>query len=250
MEQGKCIWVTANWQNTNFPQYKGNLHEFQHGHCQRSHNIVKVKPHQFHTLFLKLHFVCNCFCCISLSSVSHSEGGRSVTSSSLICVITNAVWELRLSPLGTNVAFADDFSKMGTWTPASLENLQQVERNLNLLPLQRKPLAGVARLRWVAVIADCVWDGSASWFGTTVTLCFLFRWVSFLWSHLPDQVPLVVSGHLNPTSGKQCVSAGLRGAGPCHTQVRCTMKLPHEKSIWSEASAPRRTKMRVSTVRN
>lgn len=146
MEQGKCICVIANWQNTNFPQYKENVHEFQHGHCQRSHNIVKVKPQQFHSLFLKLHLICNCFCHISLSCVSYSEGGRSVTSSSLVCVIRNAVWELRDSPVGTNGTFADDFSKTGTWAPASLENLQQVERNLNLLPLQRKPLARGARL--------------------------------------------------------------------------------------------------------
>lgn len=99
MEQGKCIWVTANCQNTNFPPYKENLHEFQHGSCQRSHLIVKVKRPQFRSLFLNLHLFC--FHHISLSSISPSEGWRSVSSSSLIYVIRNAVWELRFSPTGT-----------------------------------------------------------------------------------------------------------------------------------------------------
>lgn len=34
--------------------------------------------------------------------------------------------------MGANGAFADYFSKTGTWSPASLENPQQVERNLHL----------------------------------------------------------------------------------------------------------------------
>lgn len=152
------VWMqkgNSNWQNGARKMYLGDskLTEYKFPSIQgespwisarplskiSSYNIVKVKPQRFHSLFLKLHLICNCSCHILLSSVFQSKGGRSVTSSPPI--IRKAVWELKFSPIGTNGAFADEFSKMQRWTPASLEKLQQVERNLNLMPLQRKPLA-------------------------------------------------------------------------------------------------------------
>lgn len=151
-----------------------------------SYNTDKVKPQQFHSLFLKLHLICNCFC---HSSVSHSKRVRSVISSLLICVIRNAVWELKFSPIGINEAFADDFSKMETWTPASLENRQQVERTITLFPLQRKLLASewdYTKLMWFLTDSKNIgftcrqcnpawahWDGSVCWFGGMITFLFL-----------------------------------------------------------------------------
>lgn len=119
---------------------------FKHDRCQRPHNIVKVKTQKIHSLFIKLHLICNCFCHISLSTVSYSEGERSLNSSLFVYITRIAVLKLKCTSMGTNGAFADDFSKTGTRTPASLENLQQVERNLNLLLLQQKPLARGVRL--------------------------------------------------------------------------------------------------------
>lgn len=169
-----------------------------------SYNTDKVKPQQFHSLFLKLHLICNCFC---HSSVSYSKGGRSVISSLLICVIRNAVWEFKFSPIGTNGAFAEDFGKMETWTPASLENWQQVERIITLLPLQRKLLArewDYTKLMWFLTDTKKVGPTTSSAgnpiqrghtevdqfadLGELLPFCFLFQWVNFLWSHLLDQV--------------------------------------------------------------
>lgn len=130
-----------------FPSAQGESPQtFKHDLCQRPHNIVKVKPQKIHSLFLKLHLICNCFCHISLSTVSYSEGERSLTSSSLFYITRHAVLKLKCTSMGTNGAFADDFSKTGMWTSASLENLQRVGRNLNVLLLQRKPLARGVRL--------------------------------------------------------------------------------------------------------
>lgn len=215
-----------------------------------SSNIVKVKSQKFHRLLLKLSQICSCFCHISLSSVSDSKEWRPVASSIPILVIRNAVWHHKSSPVGSCGALADNFSKMGTWTPGSLENPQQVGRNLNFLPLERKPLAlrGV-RSHYVGVMAAAkkgrthhplhrgpnpVWAHgarAACWFGRMISLRFLFQRVNLLWNHLLDRLV----GTPKSRSEKQCVSTGLEGAGLLHTQL-ILWNCPMEK-IWWESSA-------------
>lgn len=139
---------------------------------------------------------------------------------------------------------------MGTRTPASLGNPQQVGRNLNFLPLQRKPLAGGVRSHWVGVMADrcqkgvghhllcrgpnpvwAHWDRSACWFGRMISLCFLFQQVNLLWNHLLDRLVVTSKSQLGEAVCEHR-AVGSRPA-PYPTYI---VKLPHKK-IWSESSA-------------
>lgn len=66
--------------------------------------------------------------------------------------------------MGANGAFDDYFSKTGTWSPAFLGNLQEVERNLNLFPLQRNVLclyiqveAGPSWVQYSSTFSSMTW---------------------------------------------------------------------------------------------
>lgn len=225
-----------------------------------SSNIVKAKSQKFHRLLLKLSLICSCFCHISFSSVSDSKGQRSVASSIPIFVARNAEnsnplllaaagllliisvkWEHGHQPLWKILSKWE-----GTWTSCLFKGNHQPEewdhsksvwwltaakKGRTHHPLCRDPIQyGHMELDQLADLGE--WLAFVSCFNRLI-FCGIICLIN-LWSHL------------NPSSGKQCVSTHYGERACSIPSLYC--EIAHKKSIITVLSIRLwRTKMRVST---